>query len=584
MVAVLQEPVDLARCRSDLTYYCENVLRIRTKQAELKPLTFNAAQRFVHDRVAKQMAEQGNVRVIVLKARQEGVSTYTAARFFRRLNLYRHQNGLVIADQKKRAGTLFSIYDMFHRMLPDDLRPQKRYAGKTELHFDTKVGQGGLNSRMSVETARDVEAGRAATLQFLHASEFAFWDNPADVWTGLMQAVPDEGSEIVIESTANGVGNLFHDIWLSAEEGDSGFVPIFLPWWIHEEYTTLLTPDTVAEVMATATEYEREAMEEGFEWEGERHTLTPQQIAWRRQTIRDKMHGSERMFRQEYPATAREAFLVSGNCFFDEEVLQTYERHTKPAIRANLTRGPQDAVLVVASERGWLRIWDQPDDAGHYAMFADTATGKQSTQTDRGTDDENERGGRDYSAAYVVNVFTREVAACLHGRIPPEVFAEQLSMLGYMYSSPRIGSGTTRDPAFLGVERNHSSGETVLRWLKDKHYPRLFYMRKFNQRTQGQTVRLGWMTTVDTRMPMLDELGAAMRDGTLGVRDRDAVREMFTFIRGNDGKPEAQEGCHDDRVIALAGALQMVRYYPRPTQGQQPDYVRGTSPTGWATY
>jgi hypothetical protein len=579
------ETIDLARCRSDLAYYCENVLRIRTKDARLTPLTFNNAQRFVHERVSEQMREKGHIKAIVLKARQEGVSTYTAARFFRRMNLYRHQNGLVIADQKKRAHTLFGIYDMFHRMLPDEMRPEKRYAGKTELHFDSRIAGKGLNSKMSVETAKDVEAGRAATIQFLHASEFAFWDHAVDVWSGLMQAVPDTSSEVIIESTANGVGNLFHDIWLAAEEGESGFIPIFLPWWIHEEYQVLLTAEGVQEVLDTANDYEREALEEGYEWQGERHRLQPGQIAWRRQTIRDKMHGNERMFRQEYPATPREAFLVSGNCFFDEDVLQAYERHTKPPQRCNLSQVGSGGIVMNPSEQGWLRVWKRPKDDRHYAMFADTATGRQSTQNERAsTDPESERGGRDFSAAYVVDVFSRDVVACLHGRIPPEVFAEQLQMLGHLYSTPRLGSGT-RDPAFCGVERNHSSGETVLRWLKDHSYPRMFYMRRFNRRTQTTTSTLGWMTTTETRMPMLDELAAALREGSISLPDRDAIRECFTFIRGLDGKPEAQEGCHDDRVIALAGALQMMRYYPRSTgTRQQANYEVGDSPTGWANY
>lgn len=581
---------DIRRMRRDLSFYCEQALRIRTKGAALTPLVFNHAQRVVHEKVSQQMRETGHVRAIVLKARQEGVSTYTAARFFRRIQLYSQQSGLVIADQKKRSQTLFGIYDLFHRMLPADLRPRKRYSAKHELWFDARATAGGLNSRIAIETAKDVEAGRAATLQLLHASEFAFWDHPEMVWTGLMQAVPDEGSEVIIESTANGVGNLFHEMWNQAVEGDSGFIPIFLPWWIHtEEYQVLLSSEGLEHIMATLSDYEREAMEEGFEWEGERYRLTPGQLAWRRQTIRDKMNGNERAFRQEYPATAREAFLVSGNCFFDEDVLLGYERASKPpAFRANILN-LNGATALIPAERGYLRVWEKPQRLGEYVIFADTATGKQVTPFERERIDllseaDAERGGRDFSCAQVMEVSTRTLVAQLHGRIPPEVFAQALNDLSYLYSSHRNAT-QVRVPAFLGVERNHSSGETVLRWLKDSGHPNLFYMRKFNQRYQRTTQRLGWATTVDTRMPMLDELAAALREGTVGVPDPDTIRECFTFIRGGkDGKPEAQEGAHDDRVIALAGAVQLLRYFSRPTVHFGIEFERSDSPTGMMVY
>lgn len=548
------------RLRSDLRFYSSHCLRIRTKDARLVPLDFNMAQRTVHEKIAAQFKDTGAVRAIVLKARQEGVSTYAAARFFRRLNLYPNQNGLVIADEKKRAFTLFGIYDLFHRHLPADLRPRKRYITKSEFLFDAPDGTG-LNSRIAVETARDAQAGRAATIQMLHASEFAFWDHAEDVWSGLMQAIPDANSEVIIESTANGVGNLFHEIWTQAEDGESGFVPIFLPWWIHEEYASmLLSVDATQEVMETQDDWETEAMTEGLFWEGRRHILSPGQIAWRRKTIRDKLSGSVEMFRQEYPSDAREAFLVSGNCFFDEEVLSSYEKTCRPPeIRANLTWvGP--GIAYSPASRGWLRMWERPRADGRYVIFADTATGKAASRILRASEADSERGGRDFSCADVMEVRSRSLVASLHGHIPPEVFAEQIRMLGYLYSGPKPHS-SVREPAFIGVERNHSSGETVLRYLKEHWaYPHLFYNRRMNQRYNRVTEKLGWTTSAETKMPMLDELSAAFREGTIDVRDKDTIRECFTFIRNLDGNPGAQEGTHDDRVIALAGCLQMLRH------------------------
>lgn len=572
----MAKPPPIAEYRTELGRYSAENLVIKTKIGQMTKLTFNTAQRLVHDRLAHQMQTTGRVRAIVLKARQEGVSTYTAARFFRRINLYTAQTCLIVADQRKRAQVLFDIYDQFWRHLPDQLRPLRRYSSRSVLWFDGPSGVG-LNSKVLVETARDVSVGRATTVQALHVSEMAFWERAEEVWVALAQSVPDHASEVIIESTANGVGNLFHQMWEAAEQGLNGYIPIFLPWWVHDEYRTVLTEVQVAETLATLTPWEREAMTSGIELDGEMHQLDPQQIAWRRNTIRDKLQGDERAFRQEYPSTAREAFLVSGNAFFEDWVLTEYEHRAKPPIlRAELSK-TADAIMLQPTLRGQLRVWSKPIRDGVYVIGADTATGREISAIERSavlSEIEAEKGGRDYSCADVLQVAEvqmdannrpswvpcRRLVAQLHGRIVPEEFARLLRMLGYYYSGPSWDGSAMRIPALVAVERNHSSGETVIRDLKDSAYPRLYYHRQINQRTNRVTTQAGWVTNVSNRQPMLDELAASLREYGLDYPNADGIREMFTFVRGPDGKPEAQEGCHDDRVIAVALALQMARH------------------------
>lgn len=572
----------------DLPTYGREALAIVDKAANLVPFELNFAQRVVHDRLSKQMRETGRIRAIVLKARQEGVSTYTAARGFRRLNLRRNQNGLVVADLQRRGQVLFSIYENFHRNLPDWLRPQKRYTRKgSELWYDLPEG-GGLNSKIAVGTANDVHLARGSTVHFLHASEFAFWEHPEETWVALMQAVPDQGSEVIIESTANGVGNTFHTMWEDAVSGNNGFIPIFLPWWIHEEYEHVLTPEQEAEIRATATPWERQAMETGIEWEGELHPLSPGRISWRRETIRDKLRGDERMFRQEYPATAREAFLVSGNLFFDDEALTEYEERAKePKRRGNLA-WVDGGIAIIPAERGYLKVWELPRLECTYVVFGDTASGKKVSSVERSvaiSEETAERGGLDYSCADVFCTTHFEQVAQLHGRMAPEVFADQVYMLGYLYSGPRPGSRTIRTPALIGVERNHSSGETVLRLLQDDYnYPNLYVHRQINRRTQRRTNVVGWVTTTENRQVMLDELSQAIREGSIGLPSADTIRECFTFVRNDAGKPEAQEGCHDDRVISAAGSVQLARYWQPRVVAPQDEIATADTPTGWATY
>lgn len=603
---------------SDLRAYSRVCLRIRTKDAEVKQFTFNNAQKHLHQKLADQYAKHGRVRAIVLKARQEGVSTYTAARFFRRTTMFPNQEALILADKLDRAKKLFSIYDRFYYNLPPEMKPMTRFVSKqTQMVFDNpddkdRYNNPGLGSSVTVETASDSDAGRASTTNLVHASEMAFWPNGEDVWVALYQAVPRQNSEIIIESTANGVGTFFHNFWTMAEEatasGDtSGFMAVFLPWWIHEEYELDLSKEQKAELKESLDDNELAMHKEGVFWEGKRHKISLNKLAWRRDQIR-LMMGNERAFRQEYPSTAEEAFLVSGNGFFDEDLLKAHDRIAIPPIkRGNLIKA-QGGIVFKPSEKGYMRLWMRPSekrvdkDSGLvlltekeplYLIAADTASGRAVTaQRSNFADPEDERGGRDFSCADIFDVRNRRQVAQIHGRMAPEVFAELISHAGYYYSTAtRTG---TRTPALIAVEANHSSGETVLNLLKNGHplgkfgrYPRLYYSRHINRRMNKVQQRLGWVTNVETRQAMLDNLAQALREGTIEIPNRDTIKEMFTFVRGDDGKPAGQEGTHDDRVISLAIAAfiatQVHLEPPKHYQDTELEMV-GSSATGLFNY
>ena len=134
-----------------------------------------------------------------------------------------------------------------------------------------------------------------------HNSELAFWKNAEDHFAGIGQTVPNErDTEIIVESTANGVGNLFHGLWQDAERGRSDYIPIFVPWFWQEEYSLPCPEGFVLD--AEEADY------------AERYGLTNGQAFWRRMKIRDDFRGDESLFDQEYPATPSLAFQrVAGN-------------------------------------------------------------------------------------------------------------------------------------------------------------------------------------------------------------------------------------------------------------------------------
>lgn len=576
--------------RAPFPDYAQNVLRIVSKDAKLIPFTLNTAQQYVHDKIEEQLAETGRVRAIVLKARQEGVSTYVAGRFFRRTQTRPFQRALVVADIEERAGALFNIYDRFDTNLDPGMRPMKRSSKQSRLLIygnpdkNQRQDTPGLDSQISVRSARDPNAGRGSTIHMAHMSEMAFWEKGEDTFISLMSAIPDDGSEVIIESTAKAAGDLFHQTWQEAEAGENGFIAIFLPWWIMHDYQRPVSSEDERVIRDTMDAFELETFHQGVEWEGETYKLTLEQLQWRRETWRNKCKSDWTRFAQEYPSSAAEAFVVSGAQFFDPVAVKEYiETAIKPRrgnIREAIAGDLAIQVDVTEDINGYLRVWDEPSAEGHYVIGCDTATGEMIGST-RGSfhSEQSERGGRDFSCAVVWDVHNFRMVAVLHGRMAPEVFADQVALLGNYYKC--LG----RSPAMICVERNHSSGMTVIARLLDIiGYPNIYLRREFNQRSNKVTRQFGWVTSHETRPMMLDELAAMVREGSIGIPDADTLREMSTFVRRDDGSPSAQDGLHDDRVMSLAITIQSAKVHGcssgvlpptltfEPLQGADNDY------------
>lgn len=565
-----KEAAHLTRCMNDFPYYAKHHLKIRTKQAQLVPLVLNEPQKIVHKRLAQQLRETGRIRAVILKARQFGISTLTAGRFFRSVHLWGNLRATVVAHEKGKSSEIFEFYDRMYQNLMDEIRPDKLSTQRGNiLHLVN-------DSQIVVDTAMDEEAGRSTTIQRLHASEVARWRNAKTVFVSLMNAVPDIGSEVIVESTAKGVGNFFHELWLQAENGTNGFLAIFLPWWIFSEYELECSERDRDEILGSKDPFERLAQDTGIMWEGKLHKLSPEKLNWRRKIgIPEKCAGDIRRFREEYPATAREAFVASGDTFFDKDALEHYETEAKPPEKRASITTRKGAICHDEDPEGRLRIWELPRKDGIYVIGADTATGKQVQSMD------DEWGGRDFSCADVLDARTLKQVAQLHGRVPPETFAAEVVMLGYLYNT-----------ATIAIERNFSSGETVVQKVHDElKYPNAYTSKQVNTTRDGRiTSRWGWWTTAVTRPIMLDELSELIRNRTLVIPCAETIRELFTFIltqRGQKWVPMATEGTHDDRVISLAIALQIARtssYQSSNWTPPDPDVYDGTGAFdyGWS--
>lgn len=276
--------------RDDFPLYAERCLKVLTKEGRVEPLRLNTAQNYVHTRIEQQLAKTGKVRALVLKGRQQGISTYVQARFIHKLSFRKGLSAFILTHLAEATDNLFNMTKRYHDFLPALVKPHAARANARELYFDK------MDCRYSVATAGNGETGRGRALQLFHGSEVGFWPNADKIWPGLGQAIADmDDTEIILESTANGVGGDFHTRWRLAEAGMSDYEAIFVPWFWQEEYSK----EPPAGFSRSSEEDELAHL----------HGLTDGQIYFRRRKIDDDFKGDVTRFEQEYPNTASEAFV-----------------------------------------------------------------------------------------------------------------------------------------------------------------------------------------------------------------------------------------------------------------------------------
>ena len=174
------------RLKGDLEYYAAHCLKIRTKAGKVEPLLFNRMQRYLHAKIEDYAQRHGGkVRVLILKARQQGCSTYIGARFYHKATHTRGQQVFILTHEQAATDNLFDMANRFHEYCPPLVKPHTGAANAKELNFDR------LDSGYSVGTAGTRGVGRSRTIQLFHGSELAHWPNAADHFSGVLQAVPD---------------------------------------------------------------------------------------------------------------------------------------------------------------------------------------------------------------------------------------------------------------------------------------------------------------------------------------------------------------------------------------------------------
>jgi len=451
-----------------------HLYKIVTKQSKVATFSPNSIQ--------KEINKNKSDRKIILKARQFGVSTNEILKMFDYVIWNKNVTACILAHENDAIKKLFRIVRRAYKYLHPDMQPILDRGGgsKYEMFFPE------LNSLIYC----DLES-RGDTINWLHVSECAFMEE--DRLMSTLQAVPMRG-RVTIETTPNGMGNFFYDIWM---DGNQIYEKLFFPWFFHDEYrikTDLKFLNYSEEELNFISETKQ----------AYNIDITPDQINYRR----FKKSEVKRLFIQEYPENDIDCFLASSKSVMDLKVVK------------NL----MGAVTIPIASNEEVEFYSHCDIKKTYIVGADTAEGI----------------GNDYSVASVFCVDDLEEVAFLRGHFAPSSFAEKLVSLCQKFS--RGGK-----IPLLAVERNNHGHAVLLKLKEILHYPNL-YVHKDD--------RPGWVTDLVSRPIMMSTFMESVQNQSVKINSLVTLKECLTLIDKNR-KIQADSGKHDDAVMATAIAIQI---------------------------
>lgn len=489
----------------------------------------------------------------VPKARRKGISTISDLLIYAMCSQKEGVNGCILADDDPGASYLLDICKLAHEEFASEyphMAPFRKRSNRKELVFSE------INSQIQVSTARNVNAGRKYTYQFVHFSEVALYERAEDLFGGFLDTVPRHSSTIIIaESTSRGIGNYFYREVMKAYNKKSNWYLLFIPWFADNEAVMPVNNEKRDFIDKTLSEEEKALLEI--------HKVSYEHLWWRRDHIINVCHGidmaeepemlqpdeedeaSMDFFHQENPATLLESFVDRGRAFFSTRLLNQMKTPVllKPGEKfipgVNYMRGELTEVdgkfYFLPCERGHWNIYELPEPGVQYCCGCDPAEGVEIIEYS---------GERDWHAVSIRRRDTLVQVATYRSQVSPIDLAYELMKAGYCYNG-----------FIVGPERN-GPGQTVIYKLKEI-YPYIYTEEKFDERLGKKVSKLGWHTTRTTRRPLLDHYDMAIRDGTIKIRSENGIHECKVFVTYPNGDLKAATGSNDDEVFADAICLMM---------------------------
>ena len=536
----LQKELKRQQAQRSHEIYCCEYVKITDKKGTQVPFLFNVIQEKINKTIIELRKQKKRIRIIILKARQEGVSTFTQALMLHGTATKENKVGLVVAHRDDATRTVFQKAKYMYNNLPEDIRPLQQASNERALVFDRPSrysgDREGLNSKMVIATAGGEGVARGSTLNFVHLSEFAFYPGEPikDILSPINAALSKEDPDawLIIESTANGY-NDFKVLWDQSVIGENDYTPLFFAWHDFPEY-----------MMEIVSEEERQQIRESYnDYEkniASTFGLTEEQIKWYRWTLRNDCGGDVDMMKQENPSFPEEAFLSTGRPVFPIDVVEARLLHLRkvyleePPIQGEMEyvydeeKGVMDDAKVrfVPDRRGRLFIYKEPVWGHPYIIGGDIA-----------------EGGHDFCAMDVIDNSTGEQVAVFRGHMDTDIFAKYIYSLGKYYNY-----------ALLTIEVNFDTHP--VKELERLKYFNMYIRQQLEKYTNKFQDKYGWITNSKTRPIMIGNLVEIIRDSPELFNDIRTLQEMLVFVRDDRGRPAAQAGQFDDLIFA-AGIARM---------------------------
>ncbi len=564
-------PLDFDRLRMkyDFEFWCCRCATVKSKIGFRNiRLRLNRPQRIILAQLEDMRTSGRPIRAILLKARQCGASTLVQVYMaWIQIMLRNNWNSLICAHLRDTSAVIKGMMTKLFANYPTEYLPDDTTALKLRPFEGSRSISliDGRNNTITLCSAENPDAARGIDIAMAHLSEVAFWretaeHDPNDILRSIAGSVAmEELTLVVMESTANGVGNFFHNEWLRAKAGESDKRAVFVPWY---EYGIYAATTDYATLWQEMDDYERNLWAMG---------LTLEQIAWYHAKRRE--YSSHKSMQAEYPTTDEEAFTSTDRMVFDPEGIELLRADCRPAAAvgdmiAECTTGSKalSKVEFVSAVNGRMKVWKRPAKGcrkDRYVTVVDI-------------------GGRSEESDYsVIAVIDRgnlpgdrpEVAAQWRGHTDHDLLAWKAAQIALWY-----------DKALLVVESNTletemTEGENsgfILDEIADT-YPNMYYRSAFNKTANCYENHIGFHTNRSTKPLIINRHIATLRHHAYTERDHDAANEHITYERRPNGSYAAKEGCHDDilmtRCIGLYVADELTRadeYSPLIAQLKRP--------------
>lgn len=523
---IAKEIIKNESLRNELKKYPEKLIElvfiIVDKDKNTVPFFLNEVQKDFFEKVnqAKEDYKKGlitSISFLILKGRQQGFTTAITAYQLSCTILNRNFEGYTIADTTSNAESIFENKAKYmHSNLPTCLKPTEKYNNKRQLRFEK------INSSWSIDAATK-EMGRSRTINFLHASECAFWNFGIAVTQASLGEALTKNSIKIYESTANGF-NDYKSMWDSENH-----INCFYEWWRTEEYKLNFESLEIENEFIKNINTKSDWIYERLKWLLDVKKLNKNQLYWYFKKYQGYLQ--KVTIKQEYPCTPEEAFISSGQCIFDTEILihRLNEIKQHKVLKTGYFTYDEEAILSgqmknikwVTDKNGYIKIFELPN-LKQYCIGGDTAG-----------------EGSDSFIGQVLDAKTGNQVAILSHQMDSDIYARQMYCLAKYYKN-----------ALIGIETNYDS-------YPQKELERLgydnFYIREREDKITGRMEKkYGFSTNKITRPIIINDLVRIARDNPELINDEETINEMLVFVKNESGRPEAQNGFHDDRVMALA--------------------------------